>query len=72
MKCWVVDYHDDDTPSGSARLFRATRAEAEAAAAELDRKPPPGGYFRSEPREIKVPTTKAALLVWLNTHASGR
>lgn len=71
MKCWVVDYHDDDTPSGSARLFRATRSEAETAAAELDRKPP-GGYFRSEPREITVPTTKAALLFWLNTHASGR
>jgi hypothetical protein len=71
VKLWALDYHDDDAPSGSVRVFFSSKVTADQRAIELDADPP-GGYFRSEPFQIDVPTTKSALLDWLNSNATAR
>lgn len=73
MKFWVLDYHDDNSPSGSVREFFLTEGAAQDAAKDLDANPPaPDGYFRGEPYQLDVPLKRAQLLAWLNRHASGR
>ena len=73
MKLWRLDYHDDDSPSGSVSEYFATKKEAWARARELDSQVDDiQGYFRDDPKRVEVPTKKRDLLVWLDIHAKSR
>jgi hypothetical protein len=80
MKLWRVTYHDDNSPSGIVtQYFPSKRAALAACAALLHRYTDDDGEKRDgffiypdSPEAIDVPTTRAALVAWLNQHAASQ
>lgn len=80
MKLWIVTYHDDDSPSGTVTQYFASKRAAHAACAELRRAytnddgTTRAAFFlyRDSPESIDVPTTRDALIAWLNRYAANQ
>jgi hypothetical protein len=83
MKLWTLQYHLDDTPSGSCAEYFASKRNALIRVAELrheypldeEGNPPDGTaffIFAGYPMQIDVPTTRFELVLWLNANAYAR
>jgi len=72
MKLYTVTY--DSPEGGCIRTFRATKREAKAFAADLMEEDSPDeqdGSSNPIVSRVEVPTTKAKLIEWLNSNATG-
>jgi hypothetical protein len=72
MRVWRFTFHDDDSGSGVCIEWSTSKRAALRRMREVDEqyKDTQCGYSRDDtPELVTIPTTREALVAWLNRHA---